>query len=75
MAGVNIVRVPYKGTAPAITALIGGEVQVTIADPGLVAPHVKSGRLRALAVTSAEPSALAAGFAHGGGSACPVMNR
>ena len=62
MAGVNIVHVPYKGGAAAITALISGEVQLTITDAGLVAPHVKSGKLRALAVTSAEPSALAPGL-------------
>ncbi|HLE37833.1 MAG TPA: tripartite tricarboxylate transporter substrate-binding protein, partial [Candidatus Acidoferrales bacterium] len=62
MANVDIVRVAYKGTAPVITALVSGEVQLTIADPGLVAPHVKLGRLKALAVTSAEPSALAPGL-------------
>jgi len=58
MAGVNIVGIAYKGSAAGITALISGEVQLSINDAGLVSPHVKSGRLRALAVTSAEPSAL-----------------
>ena len=58
MANVNIVRISYKGTAPAVTALISGEVQLMILDTGPIAPHVKSGRLRALAITSAEPSAL-----------------
>ena len=58
MAGVNIVRVAYKGGAPAISALIGGEVQVMFATSSGAAPHVKSGRMRALAVTSAQPSAL-----------------
>ncbi len=62
MAGVNIVHVPYKGTVAAITALITGEVQLTITDAGLITPHVKSGRLRALAVTGAQPSALAPGL-------------
>ena len=62
MAGVNIVHVAYKGTAPQISALISGEVQLTIVEEGSVEPHVKSGRLRALAVTSAEPSALAPGL-------------
>ena len=62
MAGVNIVHVPYKGTAASITALISGEVQLTITDAGLMTPHVKSGKLRALAVTSAEPSALVPGL-------------
>ena len=62
MAGVKIVRVVYKGTAPAIAALIGGEVQMIITDAGLLTPHAKSGRLRALAVTSAQPYALAPGL-------------
>jgi len=59
MAGVNIVWVPYKGTAAAVTGLVDGEAQLTITDMGLVMPHATSGRLRALAVTSATPSALA----------------
>lgn len=62
MAGINLTGVRYKGTAPAVTALAGGEVQLTIADPGVVYPHVKQGRLKALAVTSAEPTALAPGL-------------
>ena len=62
MASVNIVHVPYKGTAPGIAGLLGGEVQMAITDSGNVAAHVKSGRLRALAVTAAEPSALVPGL-------------
>ena len=62
MAGVNIVGVSYKSSAAVITALISGEVQLTINDAGLLAPHVKSGKLRALAATSAEPSPLAPGL-------------
>ena len=58
MAIVNIVRVTYKGTGPALTALVSGEVQLMFAPAGSVVPHAKSGRLRALAVTSAQPSAL-----------------
>jgi tripartite-type tricarboxylate transporter receptor subunit TctC len=42
MAGINIVGVPYKGVAPAINALLAGEVQMIIGDPGLLMPHVKS---------------------------------
>ena len=61
MAGVNIVRVPYKGSAPAMTAVMSGEVQVMFPSAGGVASHLKSGRLRALAVGSAQPSALAPG--------------
>jgi tripartite-type tricarboxylate transporter receptor subunit TctC len=59
MAGVDIVRIPYKGTGPAVNALIGGQVQLVITGPSAVAPHVKSGKLRALAVASAQPSVLA----------------
>ena len=62
MAGIDIVGVPYKASAPVITALIGGEVQLTIIDAGLIMPHAKTGKLRALAVTSAEPSTLAPGL-------------
>ena len=62
LAGVRMVRVAYKGSALAITALISGEVPLVITDAGLVMPHVKSGRLRALAVTSAQPTALVPGM-------------
>lgn len=62
MAGVDIVRVGYKGTGPSVIALVGGEVHLMFAGLGSVAPHVKSGRLRALAVTSAQPSALVPGL-------------
>ena len=62
MAGVNIVHVPYKGGAAQNTALITGEVQMSIADAGGAMPHVKSGKLRPLAVTSATPSALVPGL-------------
>lgn len=58
MAGVNIVRVAYKGGGPALNAIIGGEVQVMFATASGASPQVNAGRLRALAVTSAQPSAL-----------------
>jgi len=61
MAGVKIIGVNYSGGAPAITALIGGEVQLRFATVGEAMSFVKSGRLRALAVTSTKPSALAPG--------------
>ena len=61
MAGVNIVWVPYKSGSQAILALMGGETQMTFAGAEAVIPHVKSGKLRALAVTSAQPSALVPG--------------
>ena len=62
MAGVNIVRIPYKGNAPQISAVISGEVEIALADVGLLEPHAKSGRVRALAITSAKPSALYPGM-------------
>ncbi|MBI4189030.1 MAG: tripartite tricarboxylate transporter substrate binding protein [Betaproteobacteria bacterium] len=62
MAGINIVRIPYKGTAPALNALFGGQVQLMFAPAGGVAGHLKSGRVRALAVTSAQPSPIAPGL-------------
>jgi len=62
MAGVNIVRVPYKGNAPALNDLIAGQIQVMFVTAATVTPHLASGRLKALAVTSAEPSVLAPGL-------------
>ena len=62
MAGVNIVRVPYKANAQAMTDLLSGEVQVMFTTPGGATQHVKSGRLRALAVTTAKPSVLLPGL-------------
>ena len=62
MAGVNIVAVNYKGSAAITTAILSGEVQLTFADVNLQAPHVKTGKLRSLAVTSATPSALVPGL-------------
>ena len=62
MAKVNLVRVTYRGVGAAVTALMGAQGQVMFAAPAAVLPHIKSGRLRAIAVTSAEPSALAPGL-------------
>jgi tripartite-type tricarboxylate transporter receptor subunit TctC len=50
--GISMVHVPYKGTGPAITDLIAGQIQMMFAGTLSAAPHVKSGRIRALAVTS-----------------------
>ena len=61
MAGVKIVTVPYKGTAPALTAVMAGEVHAMFGSAGSVAPHMAAGRLRALGVGSAQPSQLAPG--------------
>jgi tripartite-type tricarboxylate transporter receptor subunit TctC len=51
-AKVDMLHVPYKGLGPAIADLVGGQVQLTISNISTAVPHVKSGRLRLLAVTS-----------------------
>jgi tripartite-type tricarboxylate transporter receptor subunit TctC len=53
MAGVNMVHVPYKGIGPSVVALVSGEVATGLSSIPPVLPHVKSGKLRALAITSA----------------------
>lgn len=58
MAGINLVHVPYKGSAPAQVALMSGEVDLTFENFLIVMPHFKSGRLRALATTGAKRSPL-----------------
>ena len=58
MAGVNIVRIPYKGAGPAANALIAGEVQVMLAATNVAVPNIKAGRVRPLAVSTAQRSAL-----------------
>ena len=52
MTGVNMVHVPYRGTAPALTELLGGQVQVVFADVSSSIEHIRAGKLRALAVTT-----------------------
>ena len=54
----NIVHIPYKGSAPSLAALIAGEVQMSFANPLAIGQHVKTGRLRALAVARARRSEL-----------------
>jgi tripartite-type tricarboxylate transporter receptor subunit TctC len=57
MSGVDITGVSYKGGGPAIISVIGNETQISFATPPSSIPHVKSGRLKAIAVTSAKRSA------------------
>lgn len=60
-AGVSIVRVNYKGAGPALAAVVAGETQVMFPSAGSVSAHIAANRLRALAVTTAEPSDLVPG--------------
>ena len=62
MAGVNIVHIPYKGMGPAIIGLLGNQVHLSFATTASIAPHIKSGKLKAIAITSAQPSALTPGL-------------
>ena len=58
LAGVSMVHVPYKGAAPAVSDLLGGQVDVSFATVGSVLPHLKAGKLKALAVASRQRSTL-----------------
>ena len=79
MAGINVVRIPYKGTGPGLIDLIGGRVHFSFATSSGVEQHVRSGQLRAIAITSAKPSVLfpglppvaatVPGYVSGGGTA------
>jgi tripartite-type tricarboxylate transporter receptor subunit TctC len=57
MAGVNMLHVPYRGEAPALTDLLGGQVQVQFATTATVIEYIKAGKLRALAMTTATRTA------------------
>lgn len=54
LLGINIVHVPYKGAAPAVTDLLGGQIQMMMVTPLLVEPHARAGRLRLLAAATPE---------------------
>lgn len=56
MAGVRMTHVPYKGGAPALNDLLGGQIQIMIGEAPPIIPHLKSNRLRGIAVTSAKRS-------------------
>ena len=53
-AGIEMLHVPYKGAGPALTALLGGEVQVMVVPPVIALPHIKTGRLRPLGYSGAK---------------------
>ena len=57
-AGVDIVHVPYKGTGPLVTDLMGGQVEMAFVSVTAAAQHIKSGKLRALGVSTKERSAV-----------------
>ena len=62
MAGINVVRVPYKGVGPALNALLAGDVQLMVASAGSVMAYGKSGKLKVLASTGARQSSLLPGL-------------
>jgi tripartite-type tricarboxylate transporter receptor subunit TctC len=62
MAGIDLVRIPYKGSGPAMNDLMSGQVHIMFPTTAAGLPHIKSGRLKALGVTSLRPSALAPGL-------------
>jgi tripartite-type tricarboxylate transporter receptor subunit TctC len=62
VAGASMVHVPYKGAGPAMTALLGGEVQVMMATAPVALSQIKANRVRALAISSLKRSALAPGL-------------
>lgn len=59
LAGVRMEHIPYKGGSAHTTALLGGQVQLTLNSPLEVLPHARAGKLRALAITTSERSAIA----------------
>ena len=56
MAGIELTHIPYKGAALALTDVIGGQIQMSFSQPLIVLPHLKTGRVKALAITSAKRS-------------------
>ena len=58
MSGINIVHVPYKGGGPALTAILGGECDLSFLALVAVLPHINAGRVRALAITGSTRSAV-----------------
>lgn len=71
LAGVNIVRVAYKGQGPAMLSLVTGEVQLSFPNAASATPFVKAGKVKGLAVTTLQPSALAPGLPTAAASGLP----
>lgn len=62
LAGIDILHIPYKGIAPAVTALASGEVDSVIASQPALLPMIKANKVRPIAVTSPEPSTVVSGY-------------
>src|SRR4051812_32967356 len=62
MAGIEMLHVPYRGTAPAVTDLLGGRIDLMFSPAVVVMPHIAAGTLRVIGTTGAVRSALFAGF-------------
>jgi tripartite-type tricarboxylate transporter receptor subunit TctC len=71
MTGIDVVHVPYKGSSPMVSDLLGGHIDAAFDNTPNVLPQVNAGALRALGVSSAEPSALAPGIATVAASGVP----
>jgi len=74
MGRVNIVHIPFKGGAPALTALMSGEVEMSFENSLIVLPHIRAGKVRALAVTGARRSRLLPGLPAIGEAGLPGYN-
>lgn len=72
MAKLKLVAVPYRGSGPAVTDLLGGQLPVAVVDLTSAYPHIKSGALVALGVTSATRSAVAPEIPTSPRAACPA---
>lgn len=62
MAGIDLVLISYKGAALALTEVTAGQIQLCVSQPLIMRPHLKSGRVMALAITSAKRSATLPNF-------------
>lgn len=71
MAGIRMVHVAYKGVSPALIDTMTGQIQLLLSNGIAAAPHLRSGKLRAIAVTTAQPTALFPGLPTVAGSGIP----